>query len=1183
MKKVKVLSWLLCFVMVLSLFGVPVKAFAAGEDTIQSITLNMKSKYEMYVGTSETIKVKSVMPKGSSKKVTFASSDDSVVKVSKSGKILALKAGKATITVTSEVDTEVKKTVQITVKNLVKNTTNNKMVIALDKKKKTEKLSFTSKVKAVSLTFVSNKNKVAKVSRTGIVTGKKAGIAKITVKGKRGSVKKAKQVLTVYVADKSVKSAALNVEEVKLNEGEKFKLQVNVSPEEACNQSVFTSSNEEVATVDENGMITAHQNGTAVITATTIDGNKKAECKVMVGTQTNPDTSEQPGKSTTEEADKSGQTTTEKKDETDKPGETTTESTEADKPGEATTETTEEPKQPDKPVDDPADSEAKDPIEIPTPSEPPATQPVTLQGLEAKYPSEPNYPVLNLQDDFDMQVNLKDDLLSLNVEAGTIVRTNGYYSYNDGGQACYEIMTYVDWWNQLPIELKLVWYESNGLGNTYLYKNPVDNYGNHKLNNGMVAKLLPNKDGYVRVQQWGLFPDRKDNNRALIHIFANNHQNSRILFEKDAVYTLYYDNKTQAYQNKIGVKKDVPEGYNLDKFGGNGNEYALLLHCRSTSKPALGDAQNVELCGNGCTLKIPDNGFCTGPTDDFATIQLGGNVDGLKIHGFVFDSNGLNQFQYYDEATETYKDMITRNHTITYFSGGINVPADQVIKDGNGEQVLGDTKWSALTGYTGDTRAIFNNVEIYGNTFLANGTTLPIKDCGGDHILIINPIVSDNVNIHNNKMYNWGRWVFAIDLGGSGERFHNYSFKQNICIQDNSNVCYKLGEDGVTPTKTDRNRGLGWIDFEARKCFTNLDVSENYVWGANGWAFNGNGKISENVTINANYIQRGIFSWNGCYNYSFEFYSVFTKGLKITNNRFGEASINWGGLNYNTTIENNQFAPNSFTVRNPFGDVSIKNNVSMGDVDSQQSYNITSDENLAWVFDENSEFYVKPEDRYTNIVFDGNYAKYGKQNISATIIASGDDTDYRKNTTLTIKNGKFYKANLNCVGIKDLDFDPSMLLKTDTAWAARGCKHASTVVPMAVDNPVPGGLYYEVGDVIVSSLNNVTRLSGPEYFKTLFPQLKNEDGSIKKDMKMVCTKAGVFPMNGQFGFCDSDIYFTTQKALKKGSFVYTADNMYYVTVEGTTGDTEPTHVSGKETNGTAELLWVAPIGRYEMR
>ena len=275
--------------------------------------------------------------------------------------------------------------------------------------------------------------------------------------------------------------------------------------------------------------------------------------------------------------------------------------------------------------------------------------------------------------------------------------------------------------------------------------------------------------------------------------------------------------------------------------------------------------------------------------------------------------------------------------------------------------------------------------------------------------------------------------------------------------------------------------------------------------------------------------------------------------------------------------------PYSFTVRNPLGDVSIKNNVSMGDVDSQHTYNFTSDETLSWVFDENSEFYVKPEDRYTNIVFDGNYSPYGKMNISATIIATGDDTDYRKNTTLTIKNGKFYKVNLNCIGIKDLDFDPSMLLKTDTAWAARGSMHAHTVSPRAVDNPVPGGLYCEVGDVIVSSLNAVTRLYGPEYFKTLFPQLKNEDGSIKKDMQMVCTKAGVFPMNGEFGFCDSDVYYTTGATLNKGSFVYTADNMYYVTTEGIAGDQEPTHVSGKAANGTAELLWVAPIGRYEMR
>ena len=110
-KKARVLSWLLCLAMVLSSFAVPAEVSAASKNTIQSITLNVKSKCTMYVGTSKTIKVKSVKPKGNSKKVTFESSDDSIVKVSKKGKMKALKAGTALITVTSEVNTEVKKTI----------------------------------------------------------------------------------------------------------------------------------------------------------------------------------------------------------------------------------------------------------------------------------------------------------------------------------------------------------------------------------------------------------------------------------------------------------------------------------------------------------------------------------------------------------------------------------------------------------------------------------------------------------------------------------------------------------------------------------------------------------------------------------------------------------------------------------------------------------------------------------------------------------------------------------------------------------------------------------------------------------------------------------------------------------------------------------------------------------------
>ena len=297
MKKVKFLSLLLCLALILTSLNVPAEVSAAGK-VITSMTLNVKSKQTMYVGTSKKIKVKSVKPTGSSKKVTYESSDSTIAKVTQNGTIKALKPGKATITVTSASNSEVSKKIKVTVKNLVKNQTYNKMVIALDKKK-TKKLSFTSKVKASALSLSSNKKKVVTVSNKGTVKGKKVGQAKITVKGKAGFVKGAKQVLTVYVAQKSVKSVALNAEEVNLHKGENFQLEVAVTPANACNQSVYSSSNEAAVTVDEDGKITANQIGTAIITATTIDGKKEAQCQVhVVEDSTTPD---QPGNTDKEE------------------------------------------------------------------------------------------------------------------------------------------------------------------------------------------------------------------------------------------------------------------------------------------------------------------------------------------------------------------------------------------------------------------------------------------------------------------------------------------------------------------------------------------------------------------------------------------------------------------------------------------------------------------------------------------------------------------------------------------------------------------------------------------------------------------------------------------------------------------------------------------------------------------
>ena len=123
MKKAKQLAMLLCLVLIFTSVFAPADVSAASKKTTKSITLNVKKKKTMYVGMKHKIKVKSVSPKGSSKKVTYKSSAPVIASVSKKGTVKALKEGKTTITVTSKANTKVKKKVKVTVKNLIKNKT----------------------------------------------------------------------------------------------------------------------------------------------------------------------------------------------------------------------------------------------------------------------------------------------------------------------------------------------------------------------------------------------------------------------------------------------------------------------------------------------------------------------------------------------------------------------------------------------------------------------------------------------------------------------------------------------------------------------------------------------------------------------------------------------------------------------------------------------------------------------------------------------------------------------------------------------------------------------------------------------------------------------------------------------------------------------------------------------------
>ena len=83
--------------------------------------------------------------------------------------------------------------------------------------------------------------------------------------------------------DVSVTGVSLDRPNAELVVGGTLKLTATVAPADATNKTVSWSSNkEDVATVSDDGTVTAKNVGEAVITVTTADGGKTATCTITV-------------------------------------------------------------------------------------------------------------------------------------------------------------------------------------------------------------------------------------------------------------------------------------------------------------------------------------------------------------------------------------------------------------------------------------------------------------------------------------------------------------------------------------------------------------------------------------------------------------------------------------------------------------------------------------------------------------------------------------------------------------------------------------------------------------------------------------------------------------------------------------------------------------------------------------
>lgn len=126
----------------------------------------------------------------------------------------------------------------------------------------------------------SSDSEVVSVDGDGNIVANSPGTAVIRVTVADGIYD---EVTIVVVGAVPVTGVELDRSEAGLSIGETIQLNASVVPADATNQAVsWSSSDESVVTVDENGLVTAEGEGIATITVTTAEGGFEAKCAVTV-------------------------------------------------------------------------------------------------------------------------------------------------------------------------------------------------------------------------------------------------------------------------------------------------------------------------------------------------------------------------------------------------------------------------------------------------------------------------------------------------------------------------------------------------------------------------------------------------------------------------------------------------------------------------------------------------------------------------------------------------------------------------------------------------------------------------------------------------------------------------------------------------------------------------------------
>lgn len=215
--------------------------------------------------------------------IEWTSSDESVATVDATGMVVAVSAGEADITA-SVTDSEMSAVCKVTVKVAAKDiTVPDNLDVKLNDGNGTTVEATVSPADAtdVKVSYASTDEAVATVDKDGKVQILQPGecdiVTTLTQEGKK-VVEKKTHIKAFY----EVEGITLDKTEGILTAGNTVTLNATVLPEEIADETIvtWTSSDEKVATVDENGKVTAIAAGEATITANA--GEKSTTYKLTV-------------------------------------------------------------------------------------------------------------------------------------------------------------------------------------------------------------------------------------------------------------------------------------------------------------------------------------------------------------------------------------------------------------------------------------------------------------------------------------------------------------------------------------------------------------------------------------------------------------------------------------------------------------------------------------------------------------------------------------------------------------------------------------------------------------------------------------------------------------------------------------------------------------------------------------